>query len=149
MDTISALLALCEENPPVTGGFPSPRSVTRCSGIFCDLYLNKQLSKQSRRRWFDAPSRSLWRHRNVEFKISLRSLAMIVFLLVDKVFKISNMVYSFIAFCFSRHKQLGLPIISMKIFTIFILPIDRMRNITVHFLKIQTIVAKEKNCLIR
>ena len=31
----------------------------RCSA------LNKQLSKQSRRRWFETPSRSLWRHCNV------------------------------------------------------------------------------------
>ena len=27
METSSALLALCEENPPVPGGFPSPRAV--------------------------------------------------------------------------------------------------------------------------
>ena len=27
--------------------------------------LNKRLSKQSRRRWFETPSRSLWRHCNV------------------------------------------------------------------------------------
>ena len=29
-----------------------------------DLRLNKRLSKQSRRRWFDTPSYSLWRHCN-------------------------------------------------------------------------------------
>ena len=29
-----------------------------------DLRLNKRLSKQSRRRWFETPSRSLWRHCN-------------------------------------------------------------------------------------
>ena len=28
------------------------------------LHLNKQLSKNSRRRWFETPSRSLWRHCN-------------------------------------------------------------------------------------
>ena len=32
---------------------PSPRPVTRCFGVFFDLRLNKRLSKQSRRRWFE------------------------------------------------------------------------------------------------
>ena len=31
---------------------------------FFDLRLNKRLSKQSRRRWFETPSRWLWRHSN-------------------------------------------------------------------------------------
>ena len=59
---ISALLALCDENPPVTSGFLSQRPVTRSFDVFCDLRLNKRLSKQSRRRWFQTPLRSLWRH---------------------------------------------------------------------------------------
>ena len=50
MEIISALLTLCEGNPPVTGGFPWQKPVTR--------------SKQSRRRWFEMPSHSLWRHCN-------------------------------------------------------------------------------------
>ena len=58
----SALLALCERNPPVTGGFPSQRPVTRSFAFFYDLRLNKRLSKQSERRWFKSPSRSLWCH---------------------------------------------------------------------------------------
>ena len=33
-------------------------------GLFFDRRLNKRLSKQSKRRWFEAPSRSLWRHCN-------------------------------------------------------------------------------------
>ena len=57
METFSALLA----NPPVTGGFPSQRPVTRSFDDFADLHLNKQLSKQSRRRWIETPSRLLWR----------------------------------------------------------------------------------------
>ena len=61
---ISALLALCEGNPPVTGGFPSQRPVTWSVDVFFDLRLNKRLSKQSRRRWFDMLSSSLWRHCN-------------------------------------------------------------------------------------
>ena len=51
-------------NSPVTGEFPSHRPVTR-SYVFFDLRLNKRLSKQSKRRWFETPSRSLWRHCNV------------------------------------------------------------------------------------
>ena len=50
METFSALLALCEGNPPVTGD------------ISFDLRLNKRLSKQSIHRWFETPSSSLWRH---------------------------------------------------------------------------------------
>ena len=30
--------------------------------LFFDLRLNKRLSKQTRRRWFEIPSRSSWRH---------------------------------------------------------------------------------------
>ena len=56
----SALLTLCEGNPPVTGGFLSQRSVTRSFDVFCDLHLKKRSSKQSRRQWFETPSRSLW-----------------------------------------------------------------------------------------
>ena len=59
METFSALLAPCEGNPPLTGGFPSQRPVTQ---NFDDLRLNIQFSKQSRRWWFEAPSLSLWRH---------------------------------------------------------------------------------------
>ena len=56
----------CAGNSPVTGEFPSQRPVTRTFDVFFDLRLNKRLSKQSRRRWFETPSRSLWRHCNVE-----------------------------------------------------------------------------------
>ena len=64
METFSALLALGEGNPPVTGGFPSQRPVTRSFGVFFDLRLNKRVSKQSRRWWVETTSRSLWRHYN-------------------------------------------------------------------------------------
>ena len=50
-------------NPPIIGGFPSQRPVTRSCDFSFDLGLNKRLRKQSRRRLL--PSRSLWRHRNV------------------------------------------------------------------------------------
>ena len=52
--TFSALLSFCEGNPPVTWNFD----------VFFDLRLNKRLSKQSGRRWFDTPSHSLWRQCN-------------------------------------------------------------------------------------
>ena len=35
----------------------------RSFDVFFDLHLNKRLNKQSRRRWFETTSRSLWRHR--------------------------------------------------------------------------------------
>ena len=53
--------SLCGE---FTGEFPSQRPVTRSFDVFFDLHLNKRLNKQSRRRWFETPSLSLWRHRN-------------------------------------------------------------------------------------
>ena len=56
------LLAQCAGNSPVTGEFPSQRPVTRSFDVFFDLSLNKWLSKQSKRRWFETPSRSLWHH---------------------------------------------------------------------------------------
>ena len=65
METLSALLALCEGNPPVTGGFPSQRPVTRSFEVFFDLRPNKRLSKQLRRWWFETPLRS-WRHCNTK-----------------------------------------------------------------------------------
>ena len=57
METFSVLLALCERNP-----FPTQSPVTRSCDIFFDLRLNKRLSKQSRLRRFETPSRSLWYH---------------------------------------------------------------------------------------
>ena len=62
MDTFSALLVLCVGNPSVNVGFPSQRPETRRFDVFFELRLNKRLGKQSRRWWFQTPSRSLWRH---------------------------------------------------------------------------------------
>ena len=61
METFSVLLALCVS---ATGDFPSQRPVTRNLDAFFDMRLKKQLSKQWRRRWFETPSPSLWRHCN-------------------------------------------------------------------------------------
>ena len=65
MEKFSALLALCVGNSPVTREFPSQRPVTRSFDVFFGLRLIKRLSKQSsRRRWFETPLCSLWRHCN-------------------------------------------------------------------------------------
>ena len=54
----------CAGNSPVTGEFPSQMPVTRSFDVFFYMCLNKQLSKQLRKRWFGTPSRPLWRHCN-------------------------------------------------------------------------------------
>ena len=64
METFSALLALCVGNSPVTSEFPTQWPMARNFDVFFDLRLNKRLSKQSRRRWFEPPSPPLWRHYN-------------------------------------------------------------------------------------
>ena len=64
MKTISALLAMCAENSPVTGEFPAQRPVTQSYDVFFDLRQNKRLSKQSWGWWFETLSHPLWRHRN-------------------------------------------------------------------------------------
>ena len=64
METFSALLALCAGNSPVSGEFPSQRSVMRSFDVFLGLRLNNWLSKQSWGWWFETPSCSLWRHCN-------------------------------------------------------------------------------------
>ena len=48
---------------PLWGKHRSPvDSLTKASDVFFDLCLNKRLIKQSKRRWFETPLRSLWRH---------------------------------------------------------------------------------------
>ena len=46
---------------------PLPKPVTRGFDVFFDLHLKKRLSKQSRRRWFEMSSHSLWRHCYVSY----------------------------------------------------------------------------------
>ena len=64
MGTFSALLAFCAGNSPVTAELPTQRPVTRSFDVFFHMRLNRQLSKQWRRWWFDTPPRSLWRQCN-------------------------------------------------------------------------------------
>ena len=66
METFSALLAICAGNSPVPGEFPTQRPVTWNFGVFFDLRLNKQLSKQPRGWWFGTLLGSLWRQCNDE-----------------------------------------------------------------------------------
>ena len=47
------------------GEFPTQRPVTRSFDVLFDLRLNKRLSKQPWGWWFETPSWSLWRQRNV------------------------------------------------------------------------------------
>ena len=55
MDSLSMLLAFYDGNPPVTGGFPSPRRVMQSCDVFFDIGLNKLLSKHSSCMWFLTP----------------------------------------------------------------------------------------------
>ena len=50
METISALLAICAGNSPVTGEFPAQRPVTRSFDVFFDLRLYKRLSRLNMRK---------------------------------------------------------------------------------------------------
>ena len=58
--------AFCAWNSLVIGEFSAQRPVTRSSDVFFDLRLNRELTKQWRRRWFETPSLPLWRHCNVK-----------------------------------------------------------------------------------
>ena len=64
METVSALLAFCAGNSPVTGEFPTKRPVTQSFDVLFDLCLNKRLNKQSWGWWFETPLHPLWRYRN-------------------------------------------------------------------------------------
>ena len=59
MEPFSALLALCGRIPLVTGAFPSQRPMTWSYNVIFDLLLDKQLSKQSKRRRYETPSRPM------------------------------------------------------------------------------------------
>ena len=75
MEAFFALLVLCVGTPHATCGIPSQRPVTRSFDVFFDLRVNKRLSKQSRRRWFETPPSSLWRHCNVPWLLKPEFLA--------------------------------------------------------------------------
>ena len=55
METLSALLAICAGNSPVTGEFPTKSPMTWSFDVFFDLRLNKRLSKQRHHAHYDVP----------------------------------------------------------------------------------------------
>ena len=59
METLSVLLAICVGNSPVTGEFPTQRTVMRSFDAFIDQHLNKWLTKQLWSWWFETLSRPL------------------------------------------------------------------------------------------
>ena len=67
METLSAFLALCAGNSPVTGEFLSQRQVTRSFDVFFDLHPIKRFSKQSWTWLFEMPWCPLWRYCNVKW----------------------------------------------------------------------------------
>ena len=70
MEAVSALLAFCEKNPPVTDGLPSQRVSNTGFDVFFDLSLNKRLNKPPSHWWFETPECSLWHHSNGSYTLS-------------------------------------------------------------------------------
>ena len=64
METISALLAICAGNSPVSGEFSAQKPVARRFDVFFDLRLDGRLRKHSWGWWFETPSCPLWRQSN-------------------------------------------------------------------------------------
>ena len=98
-ETFSMLLAICAGNSPVTGGFPSQNPVTRNFDVFLlyiYLRLNRRLNKQSRRRWFETLSRSLWRHWNVlrvnQFWVNNNHAMMTMMTIINMMIKIMMII---------------------------------------------------------
>ena len=58
MEALSELLALCEGNPPVTGGFTSQKASSTGFDIYFNVSLNKLLKNQLNIQWFDTSWRS-------------------------------------------------------------------------------------------
>ena len=71
IESYSALLALSEGNSPVTGELVNSLHKGQWRGALMIFYLrlNKWSSKPSGCRWFEPPSRSLWRHCNAHQNI--------------------------------------------------------------------------------
>ena len=69
METVSAILAICAGNSPVTGEFPAQRPVTRSFDVLFHPRLNKRLRTQSWGCWFKTLSCQLWRHGNDNYMI--------------------------------------------------------------------------------
>ena len=86
METFSALLAICEGNSPVTGEFPTQRPVTRSFDVFCDLRLNRRLSKQSWGWWLETLSRPYWRQCNANHQLHRKKQYILQLIIpIDKI----------------------------------------------------------------
>ena len=111
MEAFSALLALCERNPPVPGGSPSQRPVTQSFDVLFDVRLNKRLCKQSRRRWFETPSRSLWRHCNALYDLCIHHTCTFVIVMVYVLFNHTGLFFitmtSHEPYCVENNRRLG------------------------------------------
>ena len=57
------------------GEFPTQRPVTRSIDVFCDLRLDKRMSKQPWGWWFETPSWSLWRLCNDDNEVTLKGMS--------------------------------------------------------------------------
>ena len=98
METFSALLVICAGNSSVTGDFPSQRPVTRSFDAFFDRGLNKRFCKQSRRWWFETPSRSLWRHYNhmtVDYPVHWIDVQKWTHMRLEKIIEVSCLAVNF------------------------------------------------------
>ena len=62
MVALSASLAFCKENPPVTDGFPSHRTNKSGFDVPFDVSLNMRLNKEWDCGWFETSWHSLWHH---------------------------------------------------------------------------------------
>ena len=63
---------------------PLTKPVTRSFEVFFDLRLNKRLSNQSRRRWFETPLRSLWGH------MSAPNVVILIITLYEQSYKVKS-----------------------------------------------------------
>ena len=64
MGTLSALLPLCDGNPPLTDGFPPQRVGNTGFDVLFDVRLNRRLNTQASCWWFETMT-PIWRRRNV------------------------------------------------------------------------------------
>ena len=64
-DSCTTYVPVLLEKPYLHMNSPAQRPATRSFDVFFDPRLNKRLRKQSWGWWFETPSRSYWRHRNV------------------------------------------------------------------------------------
>ena len=122
MKTVSALLALCEGNPPVTGRFASQRVSNAGFDVFFVAGLNERLNKQLSRRWFKTPGCSFWHHSNMVTLVHVMARCL------------SN-----IAFSSCRFQGIWLSVILMKIRIIW------YKKYMLIFLKFLAMLTKPRN----